>query len=217
MSFRNNLFNLRKSLYRLKLRFLIPDAYPILKVGRHKFIFIHINKTGGTSISRALGNKGIRHQTVREIIEIVGKSRFENSMVFTCVRNPWDKVVSHYEYRVQTNQTQLAEKPIPFNDWVKLTYGVDKDKFYYDKPKMFMQQTEWLKNENGSIQGIEILRFENLEADFHAFAKKHEIETKLEHIKATKRRSYMEYYNEETKEIVRNWFADDVATFGYQF
>ena len=94
------------------------------------FIFIHINKTGGSSIAKALklpvNPKTVYHKTALEKIGEIGRQQWENRFTFTVIRNPWDKVVSHYHFRVQTNQTNLGIRRIGFKDWIRLAYG-DKD------------------------------------------------------------------------------------------
>ena len=59
------------------------------------YIFIHINKTGGTSIERALGGK-FQHKTAREKIAELGEAVWQAKFTFAFVRNPWDKMVSQY-------------------------------------------------------------------------------------------------------------------------
>ena len=67
------------------------------------FIFIHINKTAGTSIGNAIGLPIKHHRTAREVIAAIGKDKWNTAYKFTLVRNPWDEVVSHYEYRRKRN------------------------------------------------------------------------------------------------------------------
>ena len=179
------------------------------------FIFIHINKTGGSSVEKAL-NIPFEHKTALEKISEVGRYRWDRKLTFTIVRNPWDKVVSHYHYRVKTNQTGLGDKHIDFKEWVKRAYG-EKDDCYYDNPKMFMPQIDWISDENGRILVDEIIRFENLDSDFNMVLQKIGKNTTLPHVKRSNRGSYREYYDPETIEIVRNWFERDIENFGYQF
>ena len=180
-----------------------------------QFVFIHINKTGGSSVEKAF-NIPFEHKTALEKIEEIGRDRWEKRLTFTIIRNPWDKVVSHYHYRVKTNQTDLQDKPIEFREWVRLTYG-NQDDFYYDNPKMFMPQTDWIVDENGKILVDEIIHFENLNIEINELLEKLGRNTTLPHVKKSNRGNYREYYDQETLEIVGNWFERDIERFDYQF
>lgn len=179
------------------------------------FVFVHINKTGGSSIEKALGIP-LYHETAMQIIKKLGHNEWNKKVSFTVIRNPWDKVVSHYFYRVQTNQTNLAVQPIDFNTWVRLSYG-EKNRKYYDKPKMFMPQIDWITDPNGKILVSEILRFENLQNDFQRLLLKIGRSATLTHIKKSSRGDYKSYYESDTIEIVREHFRKDIETFGYTF
>ncbi len=180
-----------------------------------RFIFIHINKTGGSSVEKAL-NIPFEHKTALEKIEEIGQKNWDRKFTFTVIRNPWDKVVSHYHYRVETNKTNLRNNPIEFKEWVKRTYG-NQDDFYYNNPKMFMPQTNWIMDNNGNILVDEIIHFENLESEFNKILEKLGKNTTLPHVKKSNRENYRKYYDEETIEIVRNWFERDIERFDYQF
>ena len=142
---------------------------------------------------------------------------FNKAVTFCVVRNPWSKVVSHYKYRVKTNQTGMADNFISFKEWVKQTYGENKNPFYYNNPKMFAPQSNWLKDKNGVIKVKNILKFESLSRDFENFSKTLGIQTKLPHLNATKKGHYADYYDKETVEIVGEWFKEDIELFNYEF
>jgi len=201
-----------------KLKSIIINDNPPLRKGKNgNFIFIHINKTGGTSVSKAIGMPRKRHLHVHEVISIVGEKNFNEAFVFCVIRNPWDKVVSHYKYRVKTNQSNMANNHISFKDWVKQTYGSNKNPFYYNKPKMFASQSDWLKDSNGVVRVDNIIRFESLNNDYKNIAKHLGLQNDLPHLNATKKDSYTKYYDQETIEIVRNWFSEDIERFNYSF
>lgn len=83
---------------------------------RHKFIFIHVPRTAGRSLTIDLeshcGPKDIitpsgdspgrnhegwhRHSSAREIRERLGRRIYEDYFVFTVERDPWDKTLSTY-------------------------------------------------------------------------------------------------------------------------
>lgn len=182
------------------------------------FVFIHINKNAGSSIEQALGlHFEDRHKTAQEKIKEMGQARWQKKFTFTIVRNPWDRVVSHYFFRKKTNQTNLRTNPVEFNDWVKLVY-LDKNPFYYDKPKMFMPQFDWIADESGKILVDYIGRFENLESDFKKICHQLDRNCHLPHEKKSSgRRNYREYYSGDSSDIVSSIFKKDVEHFGYKF
>lgn len=186
---------------------------------RHRFlddfIFIHINKTGGSSIERAL-RIPFEHKSALEKIAEVGIEQWERKLTFAVIRNPWDKVVSHYHYRVQTNQTGMADHRTDFKEWVLLAYR-DQDPLYYDKPKMFMPQSDWVSDAEGKILVDRICRFERLSEDFSDICKQLGKDVTLPHLKSSKRGHYRDYFDAETAAVVASWFRKDLENFNYSF
>lgn len=180
-----------------------------------RFIFIHINKTGGSSVEHALGIP-FEHKTALEKIDELGRETWDRKLTFTVVRNPWDKVVSHYHYRVQTNQTSLSDSPVPFSEWVRRAYG-ERDPRYYDIPRMFMPQVDWCAGASGTILVKRICHFENLAIEFGDVMHELGKDVRLPHVKPSKRGNYRDYYDSETVEIVRACFAKDISAFQYSF
>jgi len=190
---------------------------PLKQGDNGSYIFIHINKTAGTSIGRAIGLPVKDHLTAKEIIARVGKQNWDAAYKFTVVRNPWDKVVSLYEYRRKKNKTQIASRGITFGEWVKLTHGQNRNSFYYDNVKSFQTQLEWLKDDE-SITAIDfVARFETLHTDFEQIRDAIGIKADLPHLNASSRKNYRDYYNDETREIIARWYHEDIEAFTYTF
>lgn len=179
------------------------------------FVFIHINKTGGSSIEKALGVQ-FEHKTAWQKRAELGRAAWKRAFSFAFVRNPWDRTVSHYHHRLLTNQTGLRDNTPGFNEWVKLAYG-ERAPVYYDKPKMFMPQWHWLIDRKGKLLVDYIGRFENLQADFAHVCLRLNRHATLPHLKKSARGGYREYYNETSIAIVRQWFAIDIEMFKYEF
>jgi len=72
-----------------------------------RFVFIHINKTGGSSIEKAL-NIPLEHKTALEKISEIGHINWTMKHSFTVIRNPWDKVVSHYIIQLDYVKIRLS-------------------------------------------------------------------------------------------------------------
>jgi hypothetical protein len=206
-----------KLIYAVFNYFAYPPRNSTLYYGlRGKFIFIRLHKIGGTSISNALGIEK-RHYTSKEVIKLVGKFNWNRAYTFTFVRNPFSRVVSSYNYFTLHNRHSMADKPISFEDWVKKTYGKDKDSHYYFDPKWFQPQYDWLKDDMGKISLDKIGKFENIREDFAEITARIGIDAPLPHLNRTKKTDYRTYYNDETYEIVRSWHQEDLDTFGYTF
>jgi hypothetical protein len=181
-----------------------------------RLFFVHINKTGGSSIERAL-NLRFKHKTALEIIAKVGRPQWDQAYTFAAIRNPWDRVVSHYHYRAQTNQTNLGTDAISFAEWVQLTYG-SQDPRYYDIPMAFMPQINWITDREGQLLVKFICRFERLDADFkNVCAHLNRVAAPLPRLKASSHGPYRDYYDSATAKIVADWFHKDIQSFGYQF
>ena len=188
-----------------------------------KFLFVWINKTGGTSIAKALGIKyddigtWYNHYTAIELRDSVGKDVFNRLLTFCVVRNPWDKVASEFTFRVLTRQNDLTESAL-FSDWVRATYS-EKDPRYYDWPRMFMPQLDWITDENGEIIVDFIGRYENLQDDFADICNSLNIrDIRLPHENASRANpSYRHLYDEQTKRIVERCFQKDIEMWRYEF
>jgi hypothetical protein len=182
---------------------------------RGRYVFIHINKTGGTSIERALHLRSER-MTALEKLARMGPQRFARAFKFAFVRNPWDKVVSHYHYRVRTNRTGLADSGLGFREWVLRAYG-ERDPRYHDEPKMFMPQVRWVSDDAGRCIVDFIGRFESLADDFAEVCRRIGVEAVLPHVKTTSHGHYREAYDDETRALVAARFAPDIEAYGYRF
>jgi hypothetical protein len=185
-----------------------------------KFIFVHITKTGGTSIDIALRKytKNTKtHQSILEMKEEAAKNfGLNNYFKFCFVRNPWDKMVSQYFYIKKKifYDKSFEEFIIDFkstpNDW-----GFKGKNF---PVKYQPVQKKWICGDKGEVLMDFIGRFENLQEDFDTICDKIDLpKRELPHRNSTNHNDYSEYYNKETREIISQKFSEDIEYFGYKF
>jgi hypothetical protein len=166
---------------------------------KYKFIFVHINRTGGTSWERAFGMRsGHDHRTVHALTKL---KVWDHYFKFTFVRNPWDRYVSIYRNRkIRT----------PFGNWIGNLVK------HHKLPISVSNQVNWI-SKNGKIFVDYVARFENYAAEWNKICEILGVKKRVFHKNATKHRHYRDFYNNESRENVRILAAKDIAEFGYDF
>jgi len=203
------------------LKIVGKEPVPLKRINGKDVIFIHISKTGGTSITEALKYRSKIHMTSREVINMLGAKRWKEAFTFAFVRNPWDRVTSHYRYLVKTGYFIKHFGELSFKEWLKQAYEKKNAEFFkQESPKMYYPQLDWVTDFSGNVCVSFIGKFENIDKDFHKLIKLLEVNTKLKHLNKTKAlnsSSYRDYYDSETRKIVENAFIKDVEYFKYVF
>lgn len=176
-----------------------------------KATFIHIPKTGGSSITKwYLKNilSVVEFEKYEYILpEHIFSSEIENiaPITFTIVRNPWDRLVSMYTF-LQQNMSLLQE--CTFKDFV--LYEIKNISF--GNHKLTTPQIRWIE------PGVtHLLRFENLEEDFKIIQDIFQCYEPLPVHNQTHHDHYRNYYNDETRQVVAEIFKEDIEAFGYEF
>ena len=189
---------------------------------KHKFIFIHINKTGGTSIETAFsGHEVERRNPSKHANAIEYRNKFGDKFLeyfkFAFVRNPWSWLVSRYFWCKDDKRYYEYVR----SSFKNLIYSVRDDKNI--SPGRWFNRTVLpqhgkISDESGTQLVDFVGRFENLQGDFNFACDKIGIpHRKLPHKNKTKHKHYTEYYDEETKQIVAEKYAKDIEMFGYEF
>ena len=138
----------------------------------------------------------------------------DNYFKFAFVRNPWDMVVSHYEYRKRRRKgcRNLVKQ-----------YYLNGFKFFLDNMRLGRthlkkQQCEFIMDWRGKSYVDYIGRFENFQEDFNTVCDKIGMDRhQLPHNNVSHHKHYTEYYDDETREIVAEKYARDIEYFGYKF
>lgn len=208
---------------------------PVLVSSSKKFIFVHVQKTAGSSIrkvldcyavrpSRSLANKllcrlGWRrdyrklylrpHARIRKIEEVMPPELFAGFFKFAFVRNPWDRLVSWYSFISQHPEHRRYKQVAQLGSFeAYLRFEIKRNK---------TSQWDMLIGRDGTLKVDYVGRFENLRADFAQVSDRLEVEAELPHVKLSKHRPYQMLYTRETAELVRQHWHNDIEAFGYEF
>ena len=202
-------------------------------VPSYKLLFIHIPRTGGTSIETRFRIDLLKIQAPQEVY---GKTcpaenaiyhlnnrqhypiRFfdhiediDEYFKFSFIRNPFDRLVSVYEYSV-------LKKRYSFTQLVMLLPILSQRNKTFS-PSIYCHLTPQHKFLNSDNHKVDVIgRFENLLEDFKNIALHNNLPVKeLPHFFKTDRKPYPEYYNPITRKIVQFVYRRDLRLYGYRF
>jgi len=182
-----------------------------------KCIFIHVVRTGGSSIERlwhgddwwrSPDGPETKHLTAARAREVYCRW-WDAYFKFAFVRNPWDWLVSQFVRETTTSENRRP--PIDeFRAQIQRAdrLGLSAAKFYDVD-----LQSEIVG------EGLDFIgRYETLAHDFEEVCRRVGARTcRLPHFGRGKRAHYSVFYDEESVEIVRRRYAVDIERFGYEF
>jgi hypothetical protein len=194
-----------------------------------KLFFIHIPKTGGTSVEDFLykktntrktidtffsGNCSVRlnkhtlqHSTYEELIKCSNNLNFniKKLKVFAVVRNPYDRIVSELFYigkiNIDSNEKFVEEKIIDFLN----------DDYHYDNHKL--PQYKFVTHKGTLVQKITIMKNEHLNDNMYNYGFKDfdENANKTHRGKI----NYIDMLSDKAKNLIYNYYKKDFELFDY--
>ena len=210
------------------------------------FLFVHIAKTGGTSVRAALrryrwggwysvplglaslanqmtrprhklGLKFPRHAKAVAALEMLPTDVYQGFFKFAIVRNPWDLQVSSYHH-IRREKPEVLAGVTSFEDFLKLKFDPERDYDFMLDISAELQH-EYLVDLQGNIIVDFIGRYENLQGDFGSICERIGIPApELPHLRrAQDRRDYRSYYTDELAELVAHHYQRDLEILGYTF
>lgn len=178
---------------------------------RYRAIFIHQRKCAGSSIMAAFRCKrnSLEWDAYNDGVLTLNWSRRDPSyFVFSVVRNPFDRLISGWKYLKSTRQRSLRDvlsnPPRDGHDFRHLT-----------RPQVAILRDP----HTSALVCDDLIKFETLQADYDRICDRlGKARTPLPHINATERNlAYRDYFDAETRKLAEAMFAEDLATFGYEF
>ena len=206
-------------------------------------IFIHIPKTAGTSIEKLIQGENYTKgwSSHKKLYEYQDEDNFEKYFKFAFVRNPYSRILSVFNYyknggndrglilrpkkiynyilkKITTNNIldiDIARKiPNDFDEFCELFIKEKMD--FYGRNTLDTQLSFIQINEEIAVDFIG--RLESINKDIEVIKTKFNIKLNLEHKRRTKKTGhYSNYYNDFTKKIISNAFAEEIDFFEYKF
>ncbi len=185
---------------------------------QHKFLFIHIPRTGGSSIESQFNYKEKieknKHWNLNDWKNHLNSNDFDSYFKFTFVRNPWDIIVSKYfDKGWYSSPIQGRGGEIGYHSGKTLKYFLE-----HYKPAIHESGDSLLDYFDPEQMNF-VGRFENRSQDLEYICKKIgiNINTNTKARSHKNKKHYTEYYDDETRAIVAEKYAQDIECFGYKF
>jgi hypothetical protein len=215
---------------------------------KKKFVFLHIFKTGGTSVTRmllpysrlrdraaygqgrakqavelfnrvtGLQQNGMRHITgyhkFAKAIDVknkLGDNLYDEFFSFCFVRNPFDRMVSIYFHL-----KRLPNHPF-HHQAVSLEFAAFIEWSLEEQPEKYI---DWMVDESGANIVDFVGRLECFDQDVAIIKQRLDlpaVKTLHENSNPSRVKDYRSVYDDNTREIVQSYFAEDLSAFGYDF
>lgn len=213
----------------------------IISPGRG-YIFVHIPKTGGTSLALALEARAQKddiligdtpkakkrrrrlkdmhtkgrlwkHSTLSDVDGLIDLDQIRNSFCFAMVRNPWDRMVSYYHWLKEQSFDHAA---------VHLAKATDFSGFLAAPTTRASLRAGQYRNYMIAADGLEYaqlyVRLEAFEADAEALWDRLGFRVELPHVNASPREAdYRMYYSDSDAALVSQLCRQDIERFEYSF
>jgi len=201
----------------------------------HGFLFVHVPRTAGSSIVRVLqplclpANHSLwskliyrmrvpalwqrchfRHHERQQAIHARLPHAVHSSVFsFAFVRNPYDWLVSLFEYQRQSpaHRKHTRVSSMSFADYVR--HEMLRNRRHQWRMLCDAQQRPL-------VQAIG--RHEHLQQDFASICQRLGlVDTALPHVNHSRHRCYQDYYDEPLRQLVAQHWQTDLQLFGYDF
>ena len=198
----------------------------------HKFIFIHIPKNSGTSMSKAIlkeykkslllrdcerkgPNIGIdkMHLYYEVIDKFIPVNVINKFLKFCIIRNPYNKLYSAWNFIKERHGYNNVNDFVKYKLNEKFIYG--KELIPGDARVHYRPQFTFILNEKEEQYTDFIIRYENLNQDITKLNNKYKLNIPLYGNENTTR-NYITKFNKESIEKINKLYEKDFLLFGYE-
>jgi hypothetical protein len=212
---------------------------------KYNFLFVHIAKTGGTSVRDALsrhswkdpyrvpqfvcsrlsaltghriGAKFPRHAKAVAAQEMLPRATFQDLFKFTIVRNPWDLQVSSYHH-INRERPDLVAHIKDFDGFLRWKFDPARPPQYHADMSTELQ-SDYVIDLHGNTIVDFIGRYESLLSDFETICSRIGIPCpQLPHLRRAdnRKKDYRSYFDDSSAALVAEHYRPDIERFGYRY
>lgn len=190
----------------------------------HKLIFIHIPKNAGTSITNTIGMTDIGHHRW-QYYKLKYHQKWESYTKISIIRNPWERVVSCYEYaKMEESYWHAANGKARAGK--HLDYDLLKDKSFEDCLMILKKTPTKLRHQGWTNQLDYISDGNNIMVDHLIEIGKInqelsyilDIDIEIPFINKSNSTDYRKYYsNDNMVNIVKDSYHMDIKYLNFKF
>ncbi|GEQ85981.1 hypothetical protein ULMS_14890 [Patiriisocius marinistellae] len=185
-----------------------------------KVIFIHVHRTGGSTISNILRerklvntNNVLPQHTNAKNDDTSILEKHHDYYTIGCTRNPWDRILSWYLLLHFNDLKSIEKERTRLEDFIEQDIAIDLSINYFHYNTL-----DYLSNKEDSLIANKIFRFENIENDIREFLLQYNIYfQKIPIINKTFKKDYKNYYTDKARELIAQKCSKDIQYFNYEF
>lgn len=203
------------------LKLTRPSPY-LERNDRHGSIFVHVPRTGGTSVANALFEDGDRGHAPLYAYRAFDAERYRAYFKFAFVRNPYSRFVSSFHQvrdgahnpKVQRWAEHYLSDITGFGEFAE---RIENDSLFRRVVLAldhFRPQWEFV-TVGGNVEVDFLGKLERIEEDFRKVREELEISASLPKKNASSHGHYTDHYTEKSRRIVNRIYARDFRILGY--
>ena len=197
------------------------------------FLFVHVQKTAGTSLAEILKPHALnpangrmnklasdlglvrdwrkfhfrKHANLRKAQSVIPAPVYDGLFKFAFVRNPWERLVSWYQYVQKTPSHEDSRPGETFAEFAGR---------FLAKPR---RAQWWMIEDLNGVMGLDYVgRFENLNDDIAYLCQRIGIKAQtLPHRNKMADKDYRTFYDDRLALAVKNNWTREIDAFGYTF
>lgn len=201
----------------------------------HGFLFVHVQKTAGTSLTRLLDPYALQppasrlnklgsdlmlvrdwrqhhfriHAPLKRAQRLIPAEDYARLFKFAFVRNPWDRLVSWYAYLLKDTSHRRHRR---------VAAGTFEEFAHAELERPDRSQW-WMIEDRAGAMGLDYVgRFERLAEDVAEICRRLRLPAAaLPHENVSTRRPYQEYYSRELAAKAGARWAREIEAFDYRF